>query len=46
MQLLDSVVNGKMLLYAAITNIATAYIHMRRIACDALVRGVRVLCTV
>lgn len=37
MQLLDSVVNGKMLLYAAISpNIATArYVHMRRIACDA-----------
>ncbi|BAV07946.1 alpha-galactosidase [Filimonas lacunae] len=37
MELVDSVLDGKMLVYAAISpNIATArYVHMRRIACDA-----------
>ena len=37
MQFLDSVLDDKMLVYAAISpNIATArYVHMRRIACDA-----------
>lgn len=37
MQFLDSVLDGKMLVYAAISpNLATArYVHARRIACDA-----------
>jgi alpha-galactosidase len=37
MKYLDSVLDGKMLVYAAISpNLATAkYVHMRRIACDA-----------
>ena len=37
MEFLDSVMNGKMLVYAAISpTMATArYVHMRRIACDA-----------
>lgn len=37
MELVDSVLDGKMLVYAAISpNLATArYVHMRRIACDA-----------
>lgn len=37
MQFLDSVLDGKMLVYAAISpNLATArYVHVRRIACDA-----------
>ncbi len=37
MQFLDSVLDNKMLVYAAISpNLATArYVHMRRIACDA-----------
>ena len=37
MEFLDSVINNKMLVYAAISpNLATArYVHMRRIACDA-----------
>lgn len=37
MELIDSVLDGSMLIYAAISpNLATArYVHMRRIACDA-----------
>lgn len=39
MRLVDSVLDGRMLLYAAISpNLATSrYVHMRRIACDAFI---------